>query len=95
MIELNFKNMESNELARQIVFERLDKIMKQMPRLAHHRFRISLERIDSGPAPVPDYFKITLDVKGIPFRHLNLCKQNPSLYQAISEVCEELTKRLT
>lgn len=95
MIEVSFKNMESTELAKQIVEERLVRVVKTNPLLSKHRFKVEIERIHSGASPKPDFFKIDLAVSGLHLRHRQLVSKHPSLYQAIGLVCEKLLKEVS
>jgi ribosome-associated translation inhibitor RaiA len=95
MIELNFKNMESSEYARQLVEEKLQLVVQRNPRLAKHRFRVVVERIDSGASPEPDLFNVVVDVHGMHFRQTPLSCKDPSLYRALGMVCEELIREVS
>ena len=94
MIELFFRNMESTEYARQLVLERMGEMLDRVPRLANHKFKVELERIDSGFGPEPDYFKVHVQVKGMLVRQMQLSSKHPSLYRALADICEELSQKV-
>lgn len=94
MIEVSFKNMESTEFAKQIVEDRLERMVKANPLFSKHRFRVEIERINSGAGPKPDYFKIELAVSGLHLRLRNIASKHPSLYEAVSLACEKLIKEV-
>lgn len=94
MIKIIFKNLEESELARDIVFERMQSIIDKFPDLSTHKISITLCMENSPQKPGPDLFEVKLLIHGVKYKNITLEKSATSLYVALAEIVEHALERL-
>jgi ribosome-associated translation inhibitor RaiA len=94
MIQVNFKNLEKSELARELATERLETVIERFPDLAHSRVQITLSMENSPIQAGPDLFTVKVHFQGGRYAGITLQKSAPNLYAALADVVEHLLERL-
>ena len=79
MIKVVFKNLDSSELAKQIVLERINDLISKFPDLQDHRIYVTLSMTNSSTQAGPDEFRVKCHIDGKKFTDLLLANavENP------------------
>jgi ribosome-associated translation inhibitor RaiA len=94
MTVVKFKNLDSSELAREAVAERLDSLKDKFPDLSACRIVTLLEMHNSPLKPGPDLFTVKVQVVSGRYRGVTISKSDGNLYVALANVVENLLERL-
>lgn len=94
MMVVKFKNLDSSELAREAVAERLESLTDKFPDLKGCRIVTLLEMHNSPLAPGPDLFTVKVQVVNGRYRGVTISKSDANLYFALAAVAENLLERL-
>jgi ribosome-associated translation inhibitor RaiA len=94
MTVVKFKNLDSSELAREAVSERLDCLKDKFPDLKACRIVTLLEMHNSPFKPGPDLFTVKVQVLNGRYRGVTISKSDGNLYVAFAAVAENLLERL-
>lgn len=94
MIQIQFKNLEPSQMAKEAVWERMDGIVEKFPELKKGRIRVTLEMENSPHQPGPDLFTVKLHVGHGRYQGITLSKSEPSLYLALAEISEHMLEAL-
>lgn len=94
MVTITFKNLETSQLAKDAVHEKMEHVLDQFPELSRSKCFVTLEMENSPRQSGPDVFKTKLRVQGGKFDGLILEKQALSLYIALADLSEHLLERL-
>ncbi len=90
MIKIVFKNMDSSELAREAVKERLETLVDKFQLLIKSRILVTLEMENSPNQAGPDLFKVSVQVSGGLYGGVRITKSASNLYAALAEVVDHL-----
>jgi ribosome-associated translation inhibitor RaiA len=94
MIRVKFKNLESSEIAREAVLNRIEGLVEKFPKLNESRIVVLLEMENSPHKPGPDLFRVKVQIfKGV-YDDVSLNKAHENLYVALAEVVDTLLERL-
>jgi ribosome-associated translation inhibitor RaiA len=88
MTKIIFKNLDSSELAKQIVLERIADLIVKFPDLETHRIVVTLSMNNSSTQVGPDEFRVKYHIKGKKFANLILEKKAETIYKALAAVNE-------
>ncbi len=94
MINIVFKNLESSELARDAVREKLAGPLEKFPDLEDHRTTVTLSMENSPHQAGPDLFTVKIFIRGAKYGELVVEKSSPSLYLALADLAEHLLEKL-
>lgn len=94
MIRIVFKNLESSELARDAVLERLAPVIEKFEGLDEQHVRVTLEMENSPVQAGPDLFKVGLQVTGGRYKGVRIVKSSSNLYVALAALADNLLERL-
>lgn len=94
MTIVKFKNLDTSELAREAVTERLESLMDKFPDLKSCRIVTLLEMENSPHKPGPDLFTVKMQVVNGRYRGVAIKKSNGNMYVALASVVENLLERL-
>jgi ribosome-associated translation inhibitor RaiA len=85
MLKVVFKNLDSSELIRDFVRERVQSVIRKYPHLINHQIVLTLEMENSPTQAGPDLFSISVMIKGKFLKNFKLKKSADNLYHAIAE----------
>lgn len=88
MIKIVFKNLESSELAKNIVKERFEPVIEKFPSLKSHKITLTLEMENSPNQAGPDLFTVSTMVSGKTFKNLKMKKSSENFYLAAAELVD-------
>lgn len=94
MIQIAFKNMETSELARNAVTERIGAIVEKFPDLAGSRVRVTLEMENSPSQAGPDLFSVNVQIMSGAYGGIGLKKSSSNLYVALADVVDHMLEKL-
>ncbi len=94
MTVVKFKNLDSSELAREAVTERLESLKDKFPDLSTCRIVTLLEMHNSPLKPGPDLFTVKMQVVNGRYRGVTIKKSDGNMYVALASVIENLLERL-
>lgn len=94
MIRIIFKNLDESELAKDVVYERIQTTIERFPDLENHRLTVTLSMDNSPLKPGPDLFIVKLLIAGNKYKNIVLEKSAMSLYAALADVVEHTLERL-
>ncbi|MCX6132097.1 MAG: hypothetical protein NTX25_23955 [Proteobacteria bacterium] len=94
MIQVNFKNMDRSELAKDASIERLETVIERFPDLRDSVIAVNLQVLNSPIHAGPDLFSVTLHIKTGRYRGIQLGKSAPNLYIALAEVIDRMLEKL-
>lgn len=94
MIRIIFNNLAESELAKDVVYERVQSTIERFPDLENHRITVTLSMDNSPLKPGPDLFKVKLHITGKKYKNIILEKATSSLYLSLAEVIEHALERL-
>ena len=94
MTTVKFKNLDSSELAREAVTDRIDSLIEKFPELKSCRIVTLLEMENSPLKPGPDLFTVKVQVLNGRYRGVTISKSDGNLYVALATVSEHLLERL-
>lgn len=94
MIKISFRNLESSELARQLVSQRVQGLEDKFPELRLHTISVNLSVENLPTHPGPDLFSVQLHIDGKKYGGIHIRKKSRSLYVALSELCESMLETL-
>lgn len=95
MIQIQFKNLERSELAREIVTEKIVGLFEKFADIRKSRVVVTLEMENSQFQAGPDFFNVKIRVVTGKFRGVIVSKSDSSLYKALAEVSENLLEKLS
>jgi ribosome-associated translation inhibitor RaiA len=88
MTKVIFKNLDSSELAKQIVLDRVEDLIEKFPDLQNHQINVTLSMNNSSAQAGPDEFRVKYHITGKKFADLVLEKKAGILYKALADVNE-------
>lgn len=94
MLQINFKNLDRSELAREATYERLESVIDRFPDLRSSRLRVTLSMENSPHKAGPDEFTVKVVCTQGRYKGLTLEKSAPNLYAALADVVEHMLERL-
>ncbi len=94
MIKITFKNLDSSQLARQVVHERLEAIIEKFEDLKKSRLYVTLEMENSPIQAGPDLFTVKVQVNGGRYQGVRIIKSASSLYVALADVVDHMLETL-
>jgi ribosome-associated translation inhibitor RaiA len=95
MIKIVFKNLESSELAKQIVKDRIEPVLAKFPKLLDHQVSVTLEMENSPSQAGPDLFNVIIQIKGKTYKFLKTEKSDINLYRAVAMASDGLFELLS
>ncbi len=95
MLKIVFKNMESSQLAKDIVQEKISPILKKFPSLEGHSVSLTLEMENSPRQAGPDLFTVSLMVRGKTYKMLKMKKSSSNFYHATAELADGFNELLS
>ena len=93
-IKITFKNMESSELAKEAVLNRLEAVAEKFERLDKSRIQVTLEMQNSPLQAGPDLFQVKVQINGGLYNGVRMSKSASNLYVALADVAEHLLEVL-
>jgi ribosome-associated translation inhibitor RaiA len=94
MMRIIFRNMETSELARDIVNERMQPIFERFDRLLPSDVVVTLKMDNSPEQAGPDLFWVKFHCTRGPYRGIILEKSSSNLYAGLADVVDGLLERL-
>lgn len=94
MIQINFKNLDKSEVAREAAKDRIETLIEKFPDLNKSKIQITLEMENSPLQAGPDYFKVKLHVMQGRYHGITIKKSDASLYVALAEVADHMLEIL-
>ena len=94
MIRISFKNLESSELAKEIVTDRIGALIDKFPDLISHKISVRLEMENSPLQSGPDSFSVNLMIEGKKYRRLRIKRSASNLYLAMAHMSDSLLELL-
>ena len=94
MLTIIWNNLTKSDLTRDIVQQRLDRIIERFPDLAQRRVTVTLSMQNSPQQAGPDTFNIKFRVSEGRYRGLAVEQSSHHLYAALALVVESLLERL-
>lgn len=94
MMRVVFKDLESSEIARNIVTERIQSVIERFPDLARSRLTVTLSMQNSPAQAGPDLFSVKLVSQGGRYKDVVMEKSASNLYVALADLVEHLLERL-
>ncbi len=94
MFRIVFKNMESSQLAKDFLQQKITLIIDKFPLLQGHRITITVEMENSPQQAGPDLFTLSSFVSGKNFRGLKIKKSSENFYHAAAELFDGLNELL-
>ncbi len=94
MMKVIFRNVESSEITRATVEDRLLPIVEKFPYLREHRVRATVSMENSPAHPGRDQFTLKVRISGPRVRSLILEKSDVHLHTALAEVADHLLEAL-
>jgi ribosome-associated translation inhibitor RaiA len=94
MLKIVFKNMESSQLAKGIVQNRMSPIFEKFPALEGHRITLTIEMENSPRQAGPDLYTISSMVNGKTFKGVRVKKSSGNFYHATAELADALNELL-
>ncbi len=94
MLKIVFKNMESSELAKGVIQERISPIINKFPSLQGHRITLTVEMENSPKQAGPDLFTVSSIVSGKTFKVLKIKRSSGNFYHATAELADGLNELL-
>ena len=94
MILIKFKNLESSEIAREAVFERMGAILEKFPDLDKSKIQVTLEMENSPHQAGPDLFKVKVFIATGRYSKVTVEKSAANLYLALAHVVDHMLERL-
>jgi len=95
MMKVVFKNLESSELAKEIVKDRIEPVLAKFPRLLDHQVNVTLEMENSPSQAGPDLFNVIIQIKGKTYKFLKIEKSDINLYRAVAMASDGLFELLS
>jgi ribosomal subunit interface protein len=95
MFKIIFKNMDSSELVKDIVSEKIQPIIEKYPALVGHQIVLTLEMENSPNQAGPDLFTVTSMVKGKTYKNLKIKRSSSNFYVAIGELADRFNEQLS
>ncbi len=95
MLKIVFKNMESSQLAKEIVQDKISPIIEKFSSLEGHRITLTLEMENSPNQAGPDLFTVSSVVSGKTYKDLKIKKSSGNFYLAMAELAEGLNELLS
>ncbi len=95
MLKIVFKNMETSQLAKDIVHEKISPILNKFPSLEGHRIILTLEMENSPRQAGPDLFTVSSMVRGKTYKMLKIKKSSSNFYHATAELADGLNELLS
>jgi ribosome-associated translation inhibitor RaiA len=89
-MKIIFKNLDSSELAREVVHNRLEAIVEKFEELRKSRLHVTLEMVNSPAHPGPDLFAVKVQVNGGRYSGVRIVKSASSLYVALADVVDHM-----
>jgi ribosome-associated translation inhibitor RaiA len=94
MLKIVFKNMESSQLVKDIVHERISPIIEKFPSLEGHNITLTLEMENSPKQAGPDLFTVSSVVRGKTYKGLKIKRSSGNFYHATAELADGLNQLL-
>ncbi len=95
MLNIVFKNMESSQLAKGFVQERISPVIDKFPSLQGHRVTLTIEMENSPQQAGPDLFTLSTMVSGKTFKALKIKRSSGNFYHATADLAEGLKELLS
>lgn len=94
MIRVVFKNMESSELTKFAVVEKLKPFMSKFPDLRAGLIHVTVEMHNSPAKAGQDLYSIKAHIHGGRYHGVRLEKSSAKLHAALSEISDHLLEKL-
>jgi len=94
MLTVTFKNVESSQIAKDLVFERFGLLIEKFPDLENHRLQVFLSMENSITKAGLDEFAVKVVVSGKKYGGIVLQKANQNLYRALDDLFEIIADKL-
>ena len=94
MLKIVFKNMESSQLAKDVIQERISPVIDKFPSLQGHRITLTIEMENSPKQAGPDLFTVSSMVSGKTFKALKIKRCSGNFYHATAELADGLNELL-
>jgi hypothetical protein len=95
MFKIVFKNMESSQIAKQIIQDRIIPVIDKFPSLKGHRITLTSEMENSPKQAGPDLFTISLLISGKIFKGLKIKRASGNYYHAIASLVDGFRELLS
>jgi len=95
MLKIVFKNLESSQLAKNAVEERIRPIIDKFPSLEGHSVTLTIEMENSPKQAGPDFFSVSSLVMGRIYKELKIKRTSLSSYIANAAQTDALNKLLS
>lgn len=86
--------MESSQLAKGVIQERISPIIDKFPSLQGHRITLTIEMENSPKQAGPDLFTVSSMVSGKTFKGLKIKRSSGNFYHATAELADGLNELL-
>jgi hypothetical protein len=94
MLKIVFKNMESSQIVKSVLQQKINLVIDKFPLLREHRITITVEMVNSPQQPGPDLFTLSSFVSGKTFRKLKIKRSSGNFYNAAAELLDRLNELL-
>jgi ribosome-associated translation inhibitor RaiA len=95
MLKIVFKNMESSQLAKETVQEKINRVIEKFPSLKDHKITLTLEMENSPKQAGPDLFTVSSMVSGKTYKGLKIKRSSGNFYIATAELADGLKELLS
>ncbi len=90
MVKIIFKNMESSQLARGELEDRVLYLIKKYPQLKSHQITLTVEMENSPLQAGPDLFSVSSIISGPSIKRLKMKKSSHNFYLAVAGLIDSL-----
>jgi ribosome-associated translation inhibitor RaiA len=87
--------MESSQLAKETVQEKINPIIEKFPSLEGHKITLTLEMENSPKQAGPDLFTVSSMVNGKTYKGLKIKRSSGNFYVATAELADGLNELLS
>jgi ribosome-associated translation inhibitor RaiA len=94
MYKIVFKNLESSDLVRTHVEDRMESLNEKFPDLKSHRGTVTLEMKNSPTHAGPDLFSVKAVIDGFKYKDITFEHNAENLYLAIAEFSDRMVEVL-
>ena len=88
MVQVNFKNLERSPMVRQIVAEKMEKVLAKFPRFANTTATVSVSTENSRIVGPSHYYSVKLCVRAKGLRPIIIEKRAANFYAAVAEMTD-------
>ncbi len=94
MLKIVFKNIESSQLSKTFIQERIIPVLDKFPSLKGHRITLTIEMENSPKQFDPDLFSVSSMISGKSFKGLKIKRSSCNFYHAIAALADGLNELL-